>query len=124
MRSIAAALITAVLLAGCSSGNNGTSDEMKAKNTAFGTARAAACKNYPDLLVRDKSLAASKAFNKMAGIDDSYTELAVSAYQVMWFQSVLNGATDMGSPIDRAPLLVEMWKSFARISQYCELLSN
>ena len=115
-RSVSAALITAVLLAGCSSE---TSDQTQLRNQAIYRASADACDKYISLLDKNKNLAKGKQFNKLARIDEKYTEIAVAAFEVIY----LYGQVSVESN-DKATLSVEMWKSFARVSQFCESLAG
>jgi hypothetical protein len=116
IRSVAGALITAVLLAGCSSE---TYDQTQLRAQAIYTASAAACDGHANLLDQNKNLAKGKQFNKLARIEPKHAEIAVAAYEVIHLHRQMVSMSD-----NRAPLLVEMWKSYARIDQFCVSLAG
>ena len=115
-RSVAAALITAVLLAGCSSE---ASDQTQLKNQAIYRASADACDGHVNLLDQNRNRAIGKRFNKLARIDEKYTEIAVAAYEVINLHRQMVIMSD-----NTSPLLVEMWKSYALVNQFCESLAG
>lgn len=115
-RSVAATLITAVLLVGCSSE---ASDQTQLRNQAIYTASAAACDLHVSLLDKNKNLAKGKQFNKIARIDEKYTKIAVAAYEVINLHRQIVNMSD-----NKSPLLVEMWKSYALVNQFCESLAG
>ena len=116
MKSITGALITAVLLAGCSSE---ASDQTQLRNQAIYRASSDACDLHVSLLDKNKNLAKGKQFNKLARIDEKYTEIAVAAYEVINLHRQIVAMSD-----SKSPLLVEMWKSYALVNQFCESLAG
>ena len=118
MKLIAGALITAVLLSGCSS--ESTAEPAAVDSEKIKTAINTACNSFKSNSVSGISLGNEKtalAFNEIAKLDEKYTQIAVDAFTLATI------ATGWKLGLDNKELQTEQFKITARLMQFCAINS-
>jgi len=118
MKLIAGALITAVLLSGCS--GESTAKPAAVDSEKIKTAIDTACNSFQSNAVSGLHLGNEKtalAFNEIAKLDEKYSQIAIDAFTLSTI------ATGWKLGVDNKELQAEQFKITARLIQFCAMNS-